>query len=72
MPSAELHDLTLAEAARLISVRKLSPVEFTKALLARIAATEPTYHAYIAVTKDLALAQAKAAEAEIMRGDWRG
>ena len=31
MPSAELHDLTLAEAARLISVRKLSPVELTEA-----------------------------------------
>ena len=35
MPSAELHDLTFAEAARLISVRKLSPVEYTESLFAR-------------------------------------
>ncbi len=47
-------------------------MEFLQALLARIAVTEPTYHAYIAVTEDLALAQAQAAEAEIMRGGWRG
>jgi aspartyl-tRNA(Asn)/glutamyl-tRNA(Gln) amidotransferase subunit A len=68
----DLAYLTIAEASRLIRARKLSPVEFTNALLARIAATEPTYHAYIAVTHDLALAQAKAAEAAVMRGDWRG
>jgi aspartyl-tRNA(Asn)/glutamyl-tRNA(Gln) amidotransferase subunit A len=69
---SDLAYLTIAEASRLIRARKLSPVEFTQALLARLAATEPTYHAYIAVTEDLALAQAKAAEAAIVRGDWRG
>jgi aspartyl-tRNA(Asn)/glutamyl-tRNA(Gln) amidotransferase subunit A len=69
---SDLAYLTIAEAARLIKARKLSPVEFTRALLARIAATDSTYHAYIAVTQDLAIAQAKAAEAELMRGDWRG
>jgi aspartyl-tRNA(Asn)/glutamyl-tRNA(Gln) amidotransferase subunit A len=68
----DLAFLTIAEGARLIRARKLSPVEWTAALLARIAATEPTYHAYLAVTEDLALAQAKAAEAAIMRGEWRG
>jgi aspartyl-tRNA(Asn)/glutamyl-tRNA(Gln) amidotransferase subunit A len=69
---SDLAYLTIAEAARLIRARKLSPVEFTRALLARIAATDSTYHAYIVVTEDLAIAQAKAAEAEIMRGEWRG
>ena len=68
----DLAYLTIAEAARLIGARKLSPVEFTNALLARIVATDSTYHAYIAVMDDLAMAQAKAAEAEIMRGEWRG
>jgi aspartyl-tRNA(Asn)/glutamyl-tRNA(Gln) amidotransferase subunit A len=68
----DLAYLTIAEAARLIQARKLSPVEFTRALLARIAVTDPAYHAYIAVTEDLAIAQAQAAEAEIMRGAWRG
>src|SRR5215468_11240571 len=69
---SDLGYLTIAEAARLIRARKLSPVEFTRAQLARIAATVSTYHAYIAVTEDLAIAQARAAEAEIMRGQWRG
>src|SRR3984893_7932868 len=70
----DLAYLTIAAAARLIRARKLSPVEFTKALLARIAATDSTYHAYLVVTEDLALAQAQAqaAEAAIMRGEWRG
>ena len=40
MPSAELHVLTLAEVARLISVHKLSPVEYTESLLTRIEALE--------------------------------
>ncbi len=68
---SDLAYLTIAEAGRLIRARKLSPVEFTRALMARIAATDAVYHAYIAVTADLAIAQAKAAEAEIMRGEWR-
>jgi aspartyl-tRNA(Asn)/glutamyl-tRNA(Gln) amidotransferase subunit A len=69
---SELAYLTIAEASRLIRAKKLSPVELTRALLARIAAIDPTYHAFILVMEDAALAQAKAAEAEIMRGDWRG
>jgi aspartyl-tRNA(Asn)/glutamyl-tRNA(Gln) amidotransferase subunit A len=68
----DLAYLTIAEAARLIQAGKLSPVEFTRALLARIAVTDSTYHAYIAVTEDLAIAQARAAEAAITRGGWRG
>jgi aspartyl-tRNA(Asn)/glutamyl-tRNA(Gln) amidotransferase subunit A len=69
---SDLAYLTIAEAGRLIRARKLSPVEFTSALLARIAAIDAVYHAYIAVTEDLAIAQAEAAEAQIMRGEWRG
>jgi hypothetical protein len=30
-----LHDLTLAGAARLIAAKKISPVEYTSALIAR-------------------------------------
>jgi len=35
MADTGLHDLTLAEASALIGARKLSPVEYTKALIAR-------------------------------------
>jgi aspartyl-tRNA(Asn)/glutamyl-tRNA(Gln) amidotransferase subunit A len=72
MTSAELHDLTLAEAARLISVRKLSPVEYTESLLARTEALEPQLNAFITRTQDVAMAAARTAEAEIMRGNLRG
>jgi aspartyl-tRNA(Asn)/glutamyl-tRNA(Gln) amidotransferase subunit A len=68
----ELAYLTIAEASRLIRARKLSPLELTNALLARIAALDGIYHAYIAVTADAARAEAKAAEAEIAGGTWRG
>ena len=72
MPSAELHDLTLAEAARLISLRQLSPVEYTENLLARTEALEPQLNAFITRTPDVAMAAARRAEAEIMHGNLRG
>jgi aspartyl-tRNA(Asn)/glutamyl-tRNA(Gln) amidotransferase subunit A len=72
MPSVELHDLTLAEAASLISVRKLSPVEYTEGLLVRTEALDPQLNAFITRTPDLAMAAARTAEAEIMHGNWRG
>ncbi len=71
LPSA-LHDLTLAEAADLIRTRKLSPVDYTKALLARTEALEPQLNAFITRTDDIALDAARAAESEIARGGYRG
>src|SRR5215469_7650908 len=67
-----LHFLTIAEAARLIEHRQLSPVELTQALLDRIAAIDPQLNAYLLVTADQALDQARIAEAEIMAGNYRG
>jgi aspartyl-tRNA(Asn)/glutamyl-tRNA(Gln) amidotransferase subunit A len=61
----ELHDLSIAEAARLIATKRLSPIELTEAFLARIAALNPVLHAYIAVTADAALDAASRAEIEI-------
>ncbi|MEJ1161363.1 amidase [Prosthecomicrobium sp. N25] len=68
----DLHFLTIAEAARLIRVRKLSPVELTKAYLARIEALDPKLNAFILVLAESALAEAKKAEAEIAAGGWKG
>ena len=67
-----LADLTLAEAARRLAARELSPVELTKAALERIAALDPSYNAFIAVTVDIAMAGAKRAESEIAAGRHRG
>lgn len=68
----DLHFLTLAEAAKLIEARKLSPLEYTDALLARITALDPQLNAFITVTAELARKQAKQAEQEIARGKYRG
>jgi aspartyl-tRNA(Asn)/glutamyl-tRNA(Gln) amidotransferase subunit A len=70
--TTDLHYLTIAEAADLIRTRKLSPVELTDALLARIAALEPQVNAFITVTGDLARSQAKDAEREIASGRYKG
>ena len=64
--------LGLAEAGALLRQRKLSPVELTEALLARIERLDGTFHAFIKLTPEAALAAARAAEAEIAAGRWRG
>ncbi|HUO97834.1 MAG TPA: amidase [Rhizomicrobium sp.] len=64
--------LGLAETSELVHAKKLSPVELTQACLARIEALNPELNAFITVTAEMALAQARAAEAEIQRSAWRG
>ena len=63
---------TIAEAASLIASKQLSPVELTKACLDRLHATEATLHAFVLPTEDRAMADAKAAEAAIMKDGPRG
>ncbi|MFM9940811.1 MAG: amidase [Hyphomicrobiaceae bacterium] len=72
MSMPEAHELTIAEAASLVKARKLSPTELTKALLARTTALDPQINAFITKTPDAAMDAAKAAEAEITRGNYRG
>ncbi|MBI4192467.1 MAG: amidase [Betaproteobacteria bacterium] len=68
----ELHFITLAEAAKLIEARKLSPVELTQAYLRRIEALDEQINAFITLTGELAIEQARKAEAEIAAGRYRG
>ncbi len=75
MSSAANDDLaypSLLEVSGLIRKKKVSPVELTTACLARIDRTSPALNAFITVTRDSALERARAAEAEVMRGNWRG
>ena len=72
MRDDELTTLTVAEAAKALRGKKLSPVELTRACLDRIERFEPRLHAFITVTADSALRQAKQAEREIARGRYRG
>jgi aspartyl-tRNA(Asn)/glutamyl-tRNA(Gln) amidotransferase subunit A len=64
--------LSLADGSALVRAKRLSPVEWTRALLDRIAAVDPAYNAFLVVTAELAMAQAKQAEADIAKGKWRG
>src|SRR3984885_14203422 len=70
--NGEPHFLTIAEASRQIERHAISPVELTRHFLNRIAKIDPQLNAYLLVTADLAMDQARASEAEIMAGRWRG
>src|SRR5687768_3643702 len=61
--------LTAVEAAELFRKRELSPVELTRAHLERIEQLQPTIRAYITVTDEIALREARAAEAALLRGE---
>jgi aspartyl-tRNA(Asn)/glutamyl-tRNA(Gln) amidotransferase subunit A len=67
-----LYYLSIHEAQQLIKQRKLSPVELTQSVLDRIAAVDGKLHAYINLMADGAMQEARDAEAEIARGNWRG
>jgi aspartyl-tRNA(Asn)/glutamyl-tRNA(Gln) amidotransferase subunit A len=69
---ADLATPTLSGAGRLIRSGKLSPVELTQSCLERIRRFDPTISSFILVTQDIALAQAREAEAEIAKGRYRG
>ena len=63
---------SIVETTELLRKRELSPVELTKNCLAQIEKLNPTLNAFITVTAESALTQARTAEAEILRGHWRG
>ena len=63
--------LTIAEAAKLIAAKKLSPVELAKTHLDRIGRLDPQLNTFLMVTEERALADAKAAEARQMSGSPR-
>ncbi len=68
----DLTRLSIGEASRRMAARELSPVELTRAYLERIESVGPRVNAYITVTAEQALAQARTLEAELARGQNRG
>jgi len=68
-------DLALASietVAAEIEARRISPVELTQSMLDRIARLNPQLNAYITVTAEAALDEARAAERDIAAGKHRG
>ena len=70
--TAELYYLTILQAGELMKDGQLSPVELTRAFLDRIERLDGTLQAYITVLHDSAMAEARQAESEILRGEYKG
>ncbi|GBD10869.1 Glutamyl-tRNA(Gln) amidotransferase subunit A [bacterium HR23] len=70
--SQDLCWLTIPQAARLIRRKEVSPVEVTQAHLERIRRLNPRLNAFITVTEETALQQARQAESAIARGEYKG
>ncbi len=64
-----MHQLTLAEIARGLADKSFSSEELTGALLARIKQLDPQLNSFITVTDELALGQARAADARRAAGE---
>lgn len=67
-----MHFHSIIELSEKLKKREISPVEVTTNMLARIEQLDGSYHAYLNVTAERAVAQAKQAEKEILAGQWRG
>ena len=65
----ELFDLTLHELSDKLRRREVSSVEATRAMLARIEATDGKVNAFITVTPEQALQDAEAADKRIAAGE---
>jgi amidase len=72
-PEAEaLHYRSLTDVAKLVASRRVSPVELTEHMLARISVLDADLHSYFTVSADRALEDARRAESEIRAGRYRG
>ena len=72
MAEESLHFKTITELAGLIESGQLSPVEATRAQLARIEELDGQLKSYATVMAESAMTQARSAEAEIAGGRYRG
>ena len=65
-------NLSLSQASEFIRTKKISPVELTQECFKRIDRLNPKLNAFITVTAESALAQARESESEIQKGQWKG
>ena len=66
---SDLRRLSIEQAAELLAKKQISSEQLTHAALERIHSTESELHAFITVTEEVALAQAKAADERRGRGE---
>ena len=72
MASNDIAFLSATELGSAIRSMQISPVEAVEAYLERIKRIDPKVNSYITVMADQALGDARQAEAEIQRGEYRG
>ena len=68
----DLDWISLVDAAAMLRRRTVSPVDLTQSCLRRVERLNPRLNAFIAVTAETALAEARRAEKEILASRWRG
>lgn len=72
MNNPDLALMDIAALAPMIAGREVSPIEVMESQLRRIEALNPDLNAYVSLYPEAAMAAAKAAEAEIAAGNYRG
>ena len=65
----DMQQLTLAEIARALAAKEFSASELSSHLLARIKTLDPQLNSFISLTEELAMSQAKAADARRAAGE---
>jgi aspartyl-tRNA(Asn)/glutamyl-tRNA(Gln) amidotransferase subunit A len=68
----DTQDLSIAEMGRLLRSRAVTAETLARDALARVAARDPALHAFVLVTEDRALADARRADDELKSGRDRG
>ncbi|PKB68780.1 MAG: hypothetical protein BZY81_00775 [SAR202 cluster bacterium Io17-Chloro-G4] len=72
MSNTDLLQMTISELAPKIHSKEISPVELTEASLAAAETLQTDLNSFIAILHDRAMDQAREAETDISRGDYRG
>lgn len=68
----DLTGMTVKRASELLRSKVVSSADLVRATLARVEKIQPILNAFITVTGDQALADARMLDAEAQRGKWRG
>ena len=68
----ELYQFSIAEISELVRKKEVSPVEITQVCLDRIEQYNSSLNAFISVYADEAINQAKKAETEIIKNQYKG
>ena len=72
MPQYDVAFAPVSQLSEWLRRKELSSTELTKLYLERIERLDPQLHAVITLTPERALSHAAAADAEIVKGRWRG